>query len=151
MLCTLLFRFLTNLKEQDSKESSPRSLERLLLGLKILLTLKILLRLQYSFKPLSTIWFDSLICLNLFRVNIVTIHMILKYASTCSESIWYEFIQFLNMSRLEIKTWWNTLKFEQMAHEKAKGQQAEKLFLGSLRASRAIKNLNSQNLAGDSF
>ena len=26
-----------------------------------------------------------------------------------------------------------------MAHEKAKGQQAEKLFLGSLRASRAIK------------
>ena len=27
-----------------------------------------------------------------------------------------------------------------MAHEKAKGQQAEKLFLGSLRASRAIKN-----------
>ena len=30
-------------------------------------------------------------------------------------------------------------KFEQMAHEKAKGQQAEKLFLGSLRASRAIK------------
>ena len=29
-----------------------------------------------------------------------------------------------------------------MAHEKAKGQQAEKLFLGSLRASRAIKNQN---------
>ena len=28
-----------------------------------------------------------------------------------------------------------------MAHEKAKGQQAEKLFLGSLRASRAIKNI----------
>ena len=27
-----------------------------------------------------------------------------------------------------------------MAREKAKGQQAEKLFLGSLRASRAIKN-----------
>jgi hypothetical protein len=27
-----------------------------------------------------------------------------------------------------------------MAQEKAKGQQAEKLFLGSLRASRAIKN-----------
>ena len=27
-----------------------------------------------------------------------------------------------------------------MAHEKAKGQQAKKLFLGSLRASRAIKN-----------
>ena len=44
------------------------------------------------------------------------------------------------MSRLEIKTWRNTLKFEQMADEKAKGQQAEKLFLGTLRASRAIKN-----------
>ena len=43
------------------------------------------------------------------------------------------------MSSLEIKTWWNTLKSEQMAHEKSKGQQAEKLFLGSLRASRAIK------------
>ena len=57
----------------------------------------------------------------------------------CSESIWYELIQFLNMSRLEIKTWRNTLKFEQMAHEKAKGQQAKKLFLGSLRASQAIK------------
>ena len=28
-----------------------------------------------------------------------------------------------------------------MAHEKAKGQQAEKLFLGSLREIRAIKNL----------
>ena len=44
------------------------------------------------------------------------------------------------MSGLEIKTWRNNLKFEQMAHEKAKGQQAEKLFLGSLQASRAIKN-----------
>ena len=31
-------------------------------------------------------------------------------------------------------------EIEQMEHEKAKGQQAEKLFLGSLRASRAIKN-----------
>ena len=60
---------------------------------------------------------------------------------TCSEHIWYELIQLLNMSRLEIKTWRNTQKFEQMAHKKAKGQQAEKLFLGSLRASRAIKNL----------
>ena len=28
-----------------------------------------------------------------------------------------------------------------MAHEKAKGQQAEKLFLGSLRASRSIKKV----------
>ena len=45
------------------------------------------------------------------------------------------------MSKLEIKTWRNNLKFEQMAHEKAKGQQAEKLFLGSLLASRAIKKL----------
>ena len=32
------------------------------------------------------------------------------------------------------------LKFEQMAQEKAKGQQAKKWFLGSLRASRAIRN-----------
>jgi hypothetical protein len=30
-----------------------------------------------------------------------------------------------------------------MAHKKAKGQQAEKLFLGSLRASRAFKNLSN--------
>ena len=48
--------------EQDSKELSPRSLERLLkillrlkilLGIKILLILKILLRLKYSFKLLK--------------------------------------------------------------------------------------------------
>ena len=52
-------------QKQDSKELSPRSLERLLkrqlkilkipLGLKILLIFKILLRLKYSFKLLSTI------------------------------------------------------------------------------------------------
>ena len=44
------------------------------------------------------------------------------------------------MSRLEIKTWWNTLKLSKWHEKKAKGQQAKKLFLGSLRASRAIKN-----------
>ena len=33
-----------------------------------------------------------------------------------------------------------------MAHEKAKGQQAEKLFLGSLRASWAIKKSITQVL-----
>ena len=44
----------TSLKtKQDSKELSPRSLERLLLRLKILLILKILLTLKYSFKPLN--------------------------------------------------------------------------------------------------
>ena len=54
------------MEKQDSKELSPRSLERLLLRFKILLRLKILLilnillilkillRLKYSFKSLST-------------------------------------------------------------------------------------------------
>ena len=68
--CTFVFtRYFFNLNsirvlffhKQDSKESSPRSLERLLLRLKILL------RLKYSFKSLSTIWWNSLTCLNLFR------------------------------------------------------------------------------------
>ena len=36
-----------------------------------------------------------------------------------------------------------------MAHEQAKGQQAEKLFLGSLRASRAIKNQSLFRIAFD--
>ena len=58
-------------KKQYSKESSPRSLERLLL------------RLKNSFKPLSTMWWNSLACLNLFRINnmiwIFTIHVILKH------------------------------------------------------------------------
>ena len=40
-----------------------------------------------------------------------------------------------------------------MAHKKAKGQQAEKLFLGSLRASRAIKKVqeNKNSLLKNGF
>ena len=74
--------------KQDSKELSPRSLERLLLRLKLFLRLKIL----------STIWWNFLTCLNLFRINsmiwFVTIHMILKHAQTCSDSIWYGLLWF---------------------------------------------------------
>ena len=132
---TLNFGIWRKLAKNNSKESSPRSLERLL---KILLRFKMLPWLKYSFKPLSTMhrgafcqfpfrwiysygsnkstgketgkthlcamWWNSLTCLNLFRINnmlwIVTNHMILQHVWTCLDSIWYELLQFIWFSNM---------------------------------------------------
>ena len=44
--------------------------------------------------------YNSLTCLNLFRINMIRIVTILKHVWTCSESIWYELLWFSNMSKL---------------------------------------------------
>ena len=71
-----------NVKFLECDKWSLHWYKNLTLGLKILLILKILLRLKYSFKTLSIMWWNSLTCLNLFRFNmiwIITIHIILKH------------------------------------------------------------------------
>ena len=84
-----------------------------------------LVQIQYDTNCYDS--YNSQTCLNM-----------LKHVWNCSGSIWYELIQFLNMSRLKMKTCRNTLNLSKW-HMKCYSLKT-KLFLGSLRASRAIKN-----------
>ena len=86
-----------NMYKQDSKELSPRSLDKILLKLQVnsqnvqntqllqfiwFSNMSKLVQIQYD-----TNCYDSQTCLNMF-----------KHVKTCSDSIWYELLRFSNMS-----------------------------------------------------
>ena len=79
-----------NKSKQDSKELSPRSLD------KMLLKLQVNSQNVQSTQLLQFIWFSNIAKLVQFN------NMILKQVQTCSDSIWDElwFIWFLNTSKL---------------------------------------------------
>ena len=110
-LCSALPQF-----KQDSKELSPRSLD------KMLLKLQVNSQNVQNTQLLQFIWFSNIsehvqTCLNLFRFNmiqIVTIHTtclnMMKHVLTCLESIWYELKWFSNTSE-HVQTCLNLFKF----------------------------------------
>ena len=135
-------------RQQDSKELSPRSLN------------KMLLKLEINSQTVQSTQLSKL-----FQFSKSSKFSFTNMSKLVLDSIWYELLQFIRFSNMsekvqaclnlfrfnidmnwdEMKTWWNTLKLNKW-HDDFFFFCTKKWFLGSLwtsRASRAIKNHNA--------